>query len=238
MKPASSDSSDRPYPYDAIIVLGGGLHLRDGEYYPADYSDSDEFGVLGGHMRLQAALEFFAAAKPKNVVFTTGVYQKHITKFGPDVPPEADVYAKRFLETLAKLKSDPAYAAMLKDAGNPRVTLENGSTTTMTNIRETLRIIREKKWGRVAIITNDYHVPRVKALFEKMRTNPDNATTVEIEFLSAERIVRQFRPGVYDAEIDEAYRSPEAQKRIMNEQNGIKDLAAGRYADGEFQLEK
>lgn len=48
------------YPYDAIIILGGGLSKSEqGKFYPTDYRHGDDFGMLGAGMRMVAATEMY-----------------------------------------------------------------------------------------------------------------------------------------------------------------------------------
>ncbi len=37
------EQEKKEYPYDAIIVLGGGLQKVGEKYYPTDYRHSDDF---------------------------------------------------------------------------------------------------------------------------------------------------------------------------------------------------
>lgn len=62
------------YPYDAVIVLGGGLRKLDsGKYVPTDYRQSDPFGMLGAGMRLVAATELYLQRQAKGICF----YHRH-----------------------------------------------------------------------------------------------------------------------------------------------------------------
>jgi len=54
----------------------------------------------------------------------------------------------------------------------------------------------------------------------------------------AESTLKRLKPGMYDAEIDAAYASPEGKKRVANETQGLRDLEDGVYHLGEFQLQK
>lgn len=78
---------------------------------------------------------------------------------------------------------------------------------------------------------------RVKVLYEQALAQ-HKELGADVYFISAEKYVKEIDPGKYDEVIDKAYRSEEAQKRIASEAKGLEDIRAGRYAVGEFQLEK
>ncbi len=184
--------------YDAVVVLGGGLRKEGHEYFPATYKDSDEFGMLGGHMRVQAAVDLYRTKAARSFMFTTGVYEKNKTRLGGNVPAESEVYAERFQEAIGNIGDI-----------QPNIILDTTSTTTLTNMQEVLSIISERKWHYVAIVSNEYHIPRIRALYEYvLRQNPK--IEANITFLSAEKIVRELQPGKFDQEIDEAYASEQA----------------------------
>lgn len=210
--------------YDAVVILGGGLRREGDIFSPATYADSDEFGMLGGHMRVIAGVELLRRAESDTFVFTTGIYEKNKARLGPDVLPEADVYAAHFLEQMASM-----------NLSRPQIVLESASKTTLENMSELVRIIEAQGWKRVAIVSNTYHLPRIEALYEHLfKLRPD--LHVDIAFLSAEEIVRSVLPGRYDEEIEAAYASPAAVKRAESEARGLRDLENGTYALEEFQL--
>lgn len=225
------------YPYDAIFVLGGGLQKVGDKYYPTDYSHSDEFGMLGGGIRVIAALDLYLQKQSREFVFTTGIYEKNRAKFGQDVPPESHEYAATFKRLIEDLKKRPENQEKFKDMEEPLITSEDRSTTTLTNIREALQIILDSGWKKVAFVSNEYHIPRIEALYKQaLEKHPE--VQVNVSFIPAETIVKEAEPGKYDEEICKAYCSEEAKKRIINEIQGIEDLEAGKYALEEFQLEK
>lgn len=209
--------------YDAIAILGGGLRREGDDFFPATYADSDEFGMLGGHMRVIAGVELLRRGESGTFVFTTGIYEKNKARLGQDVPPEAEIYAADFSSRAARM-----------NVSSPEVVLERMSKTTLENMRELMRIIGARGWSHVAIVSNTYHLPRVEALYTHLfRLRPD--LHVDITFLSAEEIVKGGLPGQYDTEIESAYASPSAARRVESEIRGLRDLENGTYALEEFQ---
>jgi len=213
---------------DVITVQSAGLRkLPDGTYASTLYTDTDDFGMLGGFVRALAAQELYWQRPAVPFVFCNGKSAKQIAKFGPDVPTDAEIYAKEFQEGIDGDEREQTQA--------PQILLENTSVNTVASIGNLIAMCTAHGWKRMGLVSSDYHIPRIKALcgliFEKLGEEP-----VTITFMSAEAILKELRPGVYDEEINAAYRTPAALERIRNEQNGLDDIAAGRYHIGEFQL--
>lgn len=228
-----SPEKERQYKYDAIIVLGGGLSKTEhkGKFHPTDYRHSDPFGMLGGGMRILAAAEMYETGEAKNFVFSTGRTEKNKAQFGENIPTEAEVYGEKFL-SIVKHFGKRSGAENLEA---PQIIHEDRSFNTLSNIIEVLQMIKDKNWQKVAIVSSDYHIPRVKALYEQaLKKHPE--LQIEIDFVSAEDTVEEAEPGKYDEVIKRFYGSPEAEKRVKNEEGGLKDIKSGKYAVGEFQL--
>jgi uncharacterized SAM-binding protein YcdF (DUF218 family) len=231
-KPESPEK-EKQYKYDAIIVLGGGLSKTEhkGKFYPTDYRHGDPFGMLGGGMRVLAAAEMYLSGEAENFVFSTGRTEKNKAQFGENLPTEAEIYGKKFLDVVNHFSKK-------KRAENleaPQIIHEDRSFNTLSNIVEILQIIKDKGWKKVAIISSAYHIPRVEALYNQaLEKHPE--LQIEINFVSAEDTVEEAEPGKYEKVIKQFYNTPEAKKRIKNEKSGIEDIKSGKYAVGEFQL--
>ena len=198
--------------YEAVIVLCGGLRRDAGGYHPAGFTDSDPFGMLGSHIRIPAAAELYRAGCSGVFVFATGVSQRLRARFGPAVPAEAVVYAEHFRE---------------RAGDGPTVLVEAESVNTAGNVAAIARLARRHGWRQVAIVTNEYHVPRVRELLRRA------AAPVTAEILSAEALVMAARPGEYDAEINAGSAAPAGIWRMACERQGLADLYAGRYDPAE-----
>lgn len=231
------EKEKRRYPFDVVFVLGGGLAKIRDKFYPTDYRHGDEFGMLGAGIRMTAAIELYLNKQAKNFVFSTGRSEKTKAVFGQDVPTEAKTYKEKFLRCLEGLKKRNDYQEKFEDLEDPEIILEENSVTTMTNIKEMLEILQENKWQKIAVVSSDYHIPRIKALYERVLAKyPD--IMQKLKFLSAEEVVKEYKPGKYDEAIKKFYQTSEAKKRIKNERQGVEDLRSGKYAPGEFQLTK
>ncbi|HSX29633.1 MAG TPA: YdcF family protein [Candidatus Saccharimonadales bacterium] len=215
--------------YNVVIVLCGGLSKTAGVYAPTSFSDSDEFGMLGATVRVRAAQELYWRGVADTFLFSTGVSEKQIAKFGPNVPPESHIYRDYFL---AGIKND--HRKLAHEPPAPKVLVEDASVNTVANLLEVSKLCSRYGWNDVAIISSAYHVPRIEALYGLIRDH--FAISIRSAFLSAEEILRQSQPGVYDNEIAEAYASIEGKRRIANEQQGLAAINSGNYVFHEFQL--
>jgi hypothetical protein len=214
-----------PRRYDAVIVLGMNIRKTEAGYRPTTYADHDQYGMLAGEMNTIAAQLLHEQQATDTFVFSTGSSEKTKAAFGPDVPTEAEIYNKDFLKRIAG-SSQP----------KPVIILEDRSVNTYSNLTECIDIINEQGWQNIAIMSARYHIPRVKMLWEfAQEKHPAQARA---EFLIAEDIIQQATPGVYDELIDAAYRSPEGQKRLASEAQGLQDMKDGKYVVTEFQFAK
>lgn len=223
------------YSYDAVIVLGGGLHKIREKFYPTNYRQGDDFGMLGGGMRIVAAIDLYFKRRTRKFVFSTGITKKNKSQYGENIPTEAETYRKKFLRSLASLKKQKERKSEVGELETPECILEDRSFSTLSNIKEILQLVQDNTWHKIAIISNSYHIPRVKALYEQaLEQHPE--LDVEIIFISAEDEVKTEHPGKYNKIIEKAYKTPGARERIKNEQKGLDDIKKGRYALKEFQL--
>jgi uncharacterized SAM-binding protein YcdF (DUF218 family) len=168
--------------------------------------------MLGSHIRVLAAAELYRAGCSDVFLFSTGISQKSLARFGPEVPAEAVVYAEHF-------RADTG--------AGPAVLLEQESVNTAGNLAAIARLAAEHRWQELAIVTSEYHLARGRELFRRAGGGP------AAEFLSAEAVLMAARPGAFDEEIAAGYASPAGLKRTARERQGLADLYAGRYDAGE-----
>ncbi len=217
--------------YDCIVVLCGGLYRKkNGDYAPTEYRHADEFGMLGGNLRILATVAFFLQRKSKNVCFSTGKSAKQIEKFGKDVPTEAQIYAQFFQSYLQKAMRKSNVA----DLVSPKIFLEDRSVNTVNNLQNVIAIIKQQQWREIAVVSNDYHLPRISALYHMLMQK--NKYKINISFLSAEEIVKDAFPNKYNVRIQKAYSSKIGKLRVKNELKGLADLKNAQYVLQEYQL--
>ncbi len=156
--------------YDAVAVLCGGLRYDGEAYHPASFTDSDEHGMLGSRVRVLAAADLYRAGCAGVFLFSTGISQKSRARFGPAVPAEAVVYAEHFRA----------------EAGDgPQVLLETGSVNTAGNCAAIAAAARQHGWSRLAVVTSEYHLPRVRELLHRGGGEPAALLSAEAIIMAA-----------------------------------------------------
>lgn len=217
---------ERATSYEAVIVLCGGLAKHGRNFVPTSFANSDAYGMLGGNIRVVAAACLYATNVATTFVFSTGTSQKRRDQFGEHSPPEARIYANYFNHLIQQPPFSTLQQAPLQ---KPTIVLETESYNTATNIQRIIHLLMAHRWINVALLSSGYHLSRVKALYTHFKpagySNP--------VLLSAETIVQNILPGVYDGVIVAAYASPEGLKRERNERQGVIDLRNGISPIGE-----
>ncbi|MDP2648508.1 MAG: YdcF family protein, partial [bacterium] len=130
---------------DAIIVLSGGsVPLDNGKagaegFRSSSYDDRDAFGTLGGYARVRAGA-VLAKRFPEACVITT-------SKRGDEPVTHAAIQAQE-----------------LQELGVPkeRIILEERSENTESQLRESFSISAKRGWKHIAVVSNEYHIPRVR----------------------------------------------------------------------------
>jgi uncharacterized SAM-binding protein YcdF (DUF218 family) len=181
---------------DTIIVLSGGVIKKDGELRSATYQEEDSFGTLGGYARVQAA-SALAKEYPHALIVTTSK-----PRF------EGELSGAAVLEKELR-------ALGVKN----HIVLEERSSNTREQIDNALRLAQ----GTTSIVTNEYHIPRVKAFLGERKAT----------VLSAEKILND--PSFETLRNTEPYK-----RRLASEAKGLKAYMEGTYsaADQKAKLEK
>jgi uncharacterized SAM-binding protein YcdF (DUF218 family) len=119
---------------DAIVVLGGFLRQVPGATaaHP-EYSDGVE--------RLLRGIDLWKADRADTLVFTRG----HIPFLGANIEPEGEVLAE-----IAQRNGVPAHAIVLTGVVQ----------STSGEAGEVARLMRERGWRRVILVTTAWHLPR------------------------------------------------------------------------------
>lgn len=217
---------------DAVFVLSGGIigspNVQDAQpLRSTPYTEADHVGLFGGgEARVIAAAEL-STLLPKALIVTNSTVR---TKGGK-------------LEEHALV-----YAAELRAMGVPdgQIMEQVRSSSTATELVELLRLIKEKGWNRVVVITNDYHVPRAQAMYNNLKRlftpEYDEALSREVAELvayvrendiqvalqDAESVLISSRPSyapiIAGSKLTEAYA-----QRLVAEEQGTRQVLDGTY---------
>lgn len=217
-----------PENLDLLYVLCGGINLIPGKgFVPTDYSDSDQYGMLGGYYRVVAASIVCKVVDVNGIVFSTGVPEKTRERYGDGTPTESAVYMAAFVDEFSKTTADKDIVGP-KPKGLLIVGEEGLSTNTFGNIQQAKTAIdNNPKLLNVGFLSSRYHLPRIQGIVNFIF--PDLERRKIMHYISAEEVLLQHKPQVYEGIIRLAYESVEAQKRSMNENKGLLNLAMGTY---------
>jgi uncharacterized SAM-binding protein YcdF (DUF218 family) len=158
---AGAVSTYRPdVTYDAVIVLGGAV----------DSSAIERSGMPEYNPAVERVLRGFELLRDghaRQVLFTAGTIDTR-----PEALVEADVLSKQ-LQTWG--------------IAPERIVAERRSRNTRENAVESERIIREKGWKTLLMVTSAAHMPRAQATFEAVGLKPD---TLAVDVRAREWIIR------------------------------------------------
>lgn len=224
-------------PPEVIIILDGDLVKRElfkklkqpveYKWVPPDLTEGDAYGVTGAKIRFIAGAECYKELGVKLATTSAG----HGDKDKP-VPAE---HTKKYLQGLGVLKHD--------------ILTECESVNTAENIIGFVKLAYENDFTKIAILSNAYHLPRIKLFCESLANkklykarlenyiknkiekiiDPNSRFNVaqffktirnlNIDFISAENILLK-RDKRYKPLIDEFEKSHGYQKRIYGEDKG------------------
>jgi uncharacterized SAM-binding protein YcdF (DUF218 family) len=132
--------------YDAVIVLGG---LVDDDATRA----SGETQLTGAAERLLAGWRLLVDGRADHLVYSCGVIEPQ----PGDVPESV-----RAVELLTAWGVDPA-----------RLLVEDRSRNTRENAVESVRLVRQRGWTRVLLVTSAAHMARAVGCFRALGLEPD-----------------------------------------------------------------
>ncbi|MCR4325584.1 MAG: YdcF family protein [Patescibacteria group bacterium] len=191
---------------DAIIILSGGsVPLENGKagaerFRSTTYEDCDAFGTLGGFARVQAGA-VLAGRFPDAFVITT-------SKRGDEPVTHAAIQARE-LEELGVPKE--------------RIILEDRSENTESQLRESFSIAAEHGWKHLAVVSNEYHIPRIRAFCEHV-IHP----SIAVEYIAAESVLMEENPSFVGV-FEEVKKTSAYQERLASEERGVEELESGTY---------
>lgn len=199
----------------AVVVVGGALKKdeKSGIWRTTRFDETgDRFGVQGDHLRVIAgALKY--KINPENTI----------------------IIALGGKGQLRRVKGVEALSTVLKREltalGVPgdKIIRESRSGTTYSQLRELKKIIKMMDLKKVQIISNKWHLPRIKAMMSYGPHLKDIHQLAEIEFVEAEAAVIKGEKGIWEKVIRRAYASKALKARIENEREGVRQIRSGKY---------
>jgi len=195
----------------AIFILGGALNQVGGRWRTTGFQDGDEFGVTGDRLRVIAA-EYLYQDNPDLKIIVSGGRGQYQGR--SEMPTIAEVLKQELIE---------------RGVPSGNIILEDKSGNTWEQLQALKSLLAQKKINDVAIISNEYHLPRIKAMIENLDLGlAQMLQENKIKLLAAEQVLVERKPE-WKKEIDEAYQLPGMAERIALEQKGVQDIKEGKY---------
>ena len=188
----------------AIVILGGILKKEKGEWRTGNLEENevDKLRIIAANYLCQDDKNQFLIASGGN----------RWVKDNPDALL-ATVIKKELIERGVPVK---------------RIIEENKSNNTYQQLQELKKIIIKQKLQQITIISNNYHLPRIKAMIRKNGKLNKMLTKNQLIIQSAEEIIIKHE-SKQEKVIRAAYKGKDMQKRIALEKKGIKDIKQGKY---------
>jgi hypothetical protein len=197
----------------AIVVLGGGLKKgADGKWRTTNYDEpGDKFGILGDRLRVVAASYLYKKNPGITIIASGGHGQSRGLK---GVPTVSEVIKRELIEMSVPKKD---------------IVKEEMSGNTYEQLREAKRLTSKLGIKKIVFLSNKWHLPRIKKMFEKFAELKEIQSLVDLDLKDAERILLDNNRKRWQKIIKQAYRSEELKKRIKLERQGIEAIKQGKY---------
>lgn len=196
----------------AIAILGGGLKKsKNGIWRTTNFKEGDNFGADGSHIRIIAGSYLYKNNLFDLVIASGGKGQYKNIKNAPNI-------STVIKEELIKL-----------GVSNKKIIEEKKSNNTYEQLIEIEKIIERKKLKKLIIISNKYHLPRIRIMIENERKLRKLFKSNIIKLKSAEDIIVKYDAKKWKPIIDNAYKSKAIKERIKLEKKGLLDIKKGVY---------
>lgn len=201
-----------------IVILGGSL-IRDAYGWRTTYfNEGDEFGALGDFLRVYAGAFLYAEGKRKKekmmIVACGGKGQLERSLNAPTV---ACVMKKELVGLCVP---------------EEKIAVEEKSENTYEQLAQIQNLIIGEDGYGLSIVTNRYHIPRVRAFIERgprFMALKQLLADGKVSLISAEEVMLKHEPETWRSIIDSAYASKAMQERIALEKKGLRQIKKGTY---------
>jgi len=224
--------------FDAIFTMENNVREFGGRLHPTHYRSNEYVRGIpvfcGGHARVHATAMIAACLgkQTPTLGFVGGAHKKRVTTLG-EFRSGAVTYRDSYRERLLRIRDAKRPCTWRVAEGVParREILFHDSNNSQDDIRFVLWESAREMWRRVALVTNHYHVERVRDMVSEMQ--PAAGTHVYITCVSAEETVLSLacndaRPRYWKI-FDAAYAQETAHNRRKLELRGREMLRNGTY---------
>lgn len=197
---------------NVIAIMGGGLIKEGGKWRTTNFNEGDEHGALGDRLRVVAGA-ILHKNNPDLILIALG--GKGQLEKNPDALPVSEVIKKELMEL---------------GVGERNIITENKSGASYQQLLNLKEIVDPpaggNKFGNIKIISNKYHLPRIKAMMEII---PPAGGLKNMELLAAEDVLLKYDSENWKDIIENAYNSAGMKDRIKLEEKGVRDIKEGMY---------
>lgn len=192
--------------YEAIIILGGGLvRNRNNAWQTRNYSDNGKSG--GERIRVLAGYYLYKR-KSNSIIVAAGGRGKKLHE-----------------PTMVTISSIIKSELMKLGIPKQKIIEDNQSASTLEQLKSIEKLING--CGKIFIISNKYHLPRIKTMIAYI---PElKFLKNKVRFISGENVVIKYGPPKWRKIISAAYKTDNMKKRIAKEKQGIKDIKNNNY---------
>lgn len=195
---------------NAIVVIGGWLIKKNGRWQTTGFDGNFGNGTVGDRLRVLASYYLYNKNN-RSLIIASGGKGK-----------------------LRKFKGVPSIASVIKreltELGIPGdgIIIEGRSDSTYENLRNLIRIAKARRLNGIIVVSNRYHLPRIKAMVKYAPGLNELSKIVHIKYCEAEVVVIKNNPS-WRSIIQNAYARKEMKDLILKEKKGVKDLKSGNY---------
>jgi RimJ/RimL family protein N-acetyltransferase len=197
--------------HEVLVILGGGIWKDPtGRWRTVNLGEGGElFAGFNDRWRVVAAWHRWFADRSLILVASGG---KGILRGHPTAPRVSEVIRRE-----------------LEELGVPSTQIvEEYGDSTYKQLLGLATLFRESGIHGADIVTNEWHLPRVQAMFENLIA-PTVYEGLSVRFVSAEEILLASDPEKWSQAVSSARRHPDLLKRVEAETKGLADIKAGCY---------
>ena len=199
----------------ATIILSAGVKKNEkGEWVSTDLTIKDaKVSAPGGKLRVIAA-SYLLKKNPDAVAIIPGGRGHDVVDDEPSRPDLCDILKRELVE----LGIPPE-----------KIITENKSNKTFEQLQESKKILKKEKFEKIKIISNEYHLARIRAMAENDGDLKEMFDNSRLELISAENVLLHYDKKHWSEMIKNIYDSEEMKQIINNENKGVKQIKEGTY---------
>lgn len=196
---------------EVIFIMGGGLVKDAGVWRTTNFNEGDNFGISGDRLRVLAAAYLYK--KNKNLFFIALGGRGQLKKI-PGSPAVAKVIKKELVNLAIPAK---------------KIRIETRSGNTYGQLKALKVIITKHKISQAAIISNQHHLRRIKAMLALAPAVKGIQKMAKIKLIAAETVVLKYGGRKWKKIIDRVRRSQAMKERNKLERTGVRQIKRGTY---------